>query len=52
MDKILSKPIIGIDILVNIYNTMKRYGTLVKLKGTKLGTFYQTNKYFHAKGGI
>ena len=52
MDKILSKPIIAINILVNIYNTMKRHGTLTKLKGTKLGAFYQQNAYFRSKGGV
>lgn len=52
MDKILSKPIIGIDILVNIYNTMKREGTLSGLQGTKLGNFYANNSYFKSKGGL
>lgn len=52
MNKILSKPIIGIDILTNIFNTMKRYGKLHELKGTRLGKFYENNKYFKAKGGV
>lgn len=52
MDKILSKPIIAIDILVNIYNTMKREGTISGLKGTKLGNFYANNQYFQSKGGL
>lgn len=46
MNKILSKPVIAIDILVNIFNTMKRQGTLEKLEGTKLGKFYKDNSSF------
>lgn len=41
MNKILDNPIIAIDILLNIYETMKKNGTLEKLIGTKLGKFYQ-----------
>lgn len=52
MDKILMKPIIAMDILINIYNTMKRYGTLSGLKGTKLGKFFDTHPYFKTKGGL
>lgn len=52
MNKILMKPIIAMDILINIYNTMKRHGTLSGLKRTKLGKFYDTHPYFKAKGGI
>lgn len=52
MDKILARPIIALGILVNIYNTMKRKGTLVQLKGTKLGNFYSTNPYFVGLGGV
>ena len=52
MNKILDRPIIGIDILVNIYNTMKRKNTLVGLNGTRLGKFFETNPYFVAKGGM
>jgi hypothetical protein len=52
MDKILMKPIIAMNILINIYNTMKRNGTLSGLKGTKLGQFYDTHPYFKAKGGV
>lgn len=40
MDKILARPHIAQDILVNIYNNMKRLNTLQNLKGTKLGNFY------------
>lgn len=40
MDKILARPHIAKDMLVNIYNTMKRLNTLQNLKGTKLGNFY------------
>jgi hypothetical protein len=52
MDKILRNPMIGIDILINIYNTMKRMNTLENLTGTKLGNFYATNPYFVSKGGL
>ena len=52
MDKILAKPGIAATILVNIYNTMKRMGTLSELKGTKLGYFYMVTPYFKAKGGV
>lgn len=50
MDKILHKPIIALDILINIFNTMTREGTIVQLKGTKLGKFYAENSYFKDKG--
>jgi hypothetical protein len=50
MDKILHKPIIALDILINIFNTMTREGTIVQLKGTKLGKFYDENSYFKDKG--
>ena len=52
MDKILYKPQIAMDILINIYNTMKRNGTLSQLNGTKLGNFYNNVPYFKSKGGI
>jgi hypothetical protein len=52
MDKILMKPSIAENILINIYNTMKRQGTLPMLKNTKLGRFYATHPYFKAKGGV
>ena len=52
MNKILVRPVIAIDVLINIYNTMKRKGTLEKLKGTKLGMFYDSNPYFKKLGGI
>lgn len=41
MNKILDNPVIAIDILLNIYETMKKNGTIDKLVGTKLGRFYQ-----------
>jgi hypothetical protein len=50
MDKILSKPIIALDILINIFNTMTREGTIEQLKTTKLGKFYSENSYFEYKG--
>ena len=46
MNKLLSKPILGMDILLNIYNTAKRLGKLNGLKGTKLYRFFQS-KPFH-----
>lgn len=46
MDKILMKPNIAIDILANIYNTMKRRGTLAELNNTKLGRFFSVNKHY------
>lgn len=41
MDKLLEDPRVAEDVLINIYNTMKRKKTLHLLTGTKLG------KYFH-----
>ena len=52
MNKIIKKPSIAMDILINIYNTMKRNDTLKKLKGTKLGIFYNEYSYFRNKGGV
>jgi hypothetical protein len=52
MDKLIAKPIIAIEILINIYNTMKREKTLTQLTDTKLGQFYNTNAYFKSKGGL
>ena len=52
MDKILQNPKIVFHILVNIYNTMKRHGTLSGLKTTKLGNFYNSHPYFKEKGGV
>jgi len=50
MDKILVKPHIAILILINIYNTMKRKGTLGNLSNTKMGRFYSVNRdYFEKK---
>ena len=46
MNKILAKPYVAMDILENIYRTMKREGTLVQLRGTKLGHFYQNHPTF------
>jgi len=51
MDKILAKPMIASTILINIYNTMKRQGTLSGLARTKLGKFYNTEPYFVKIGG-
>lgn len=52
MNKILAKPLIALDILINIYNTMKRVGNLKDLRGTKLGHLYSAHPYFVAKGGL
>jgi hypothetical protein len=52
MNKILAKPTIAFDVLINIYNTMKRKNTLSSLKGTKLGMFYSVYPYFKNKGGM
>jgi hypothetical protein len=50
MNKILGKPSIAIDILINIYNTMKNNNTLKDLKGTRLGGFFSENfNYFDNK---
>jgi hypothetical protein len=48
----LENPKIVMNILINIYNTMKRHGTLSKLRKTKLGQFYNWHPYFKSKGGI
>ena len=40
MNKILCKPIIALEILINIYNNMRREGTLSQLNGTRLGKFF------------
>jgi hypothetical protein len=50
MNKLLLNPAIAPIILINIYNTMKNSGELVKLKGTKLGNFYSQNPYFKCRG--
>ncbi len=49
MNLILEKPKIALDILVNIFNTMKRDGTLQSLQGTKLYCFYQSLPYFRSR---
>ena len=41
MDKLLEKPSIGMDILLNIFNTMKANNTLHTLQGTKIGKFFE-----------
>ena len=40
MNHILENPEMYMNILINIYNTMNRKGTLKRLKGTNLGNFY------------
>jgi hypothetical protein len=51
MNRILLDPKIAMDILINIYNSMKRKDTLHDLKNTKLGHFYNFHPYFKSKGG-
>ena len=47
MNKILSKPQIALDMLVNIYNTHKRmYGSVDNLQGTRLYDFFANNPQF------
>lgn len=43
MNKILQKPIIALDVLINIYNTHKRTQTLNELTNTNLGIFFANN---------
>lgn len=45
MNKLLSKPVLGMDILVNIYNTARRLGKLDSLRNTKLWNFFQTKGF-------
>lgn len=52
MNKILANPNIAPDILINIYNTMKRNNVIGQLKGTKLGQFYENVPYFKTRGGL
>jgi hypothetical protein len=40
MNKLLDRPKIAMQLLLNIKNTMRRNGTLGNLIGTRLGTFY------------
>jgi hypothetical protein len=50
MDKALEKPVIVIDILINIFNTMTNIGNINQLVGTKIGYFFGTNQYFTSRG--
>jgi len=44
MDKILERPHIGLDILINIHNNHKRmYGSTQNIKHTKLGNFFSSH---------
>lgn len=45
MNKILANPKVAINILINIYNTAKRKGTLENLKGTNLYRFFQCEQF-------
>jgi hypothetical protein len=50
MNKILEKPIIAVDIIKNIFFTMKRQGTVNSLRTTKLGNFFTTHDFFKKNG--
>jgi len=52
MNKILSKPIIAIDILVNIYKTALRLNKLHELSQTKLYTFFKSQDFQSALSNI
>jgi hypothetical protein len=52
MNKILDKPVIAMDLLVNLYTNMKLKGTLHMLHGTRLGNFYQNFDLFRSRGGL
>jgi len=43
MNKILAKPNIALDILINIYNNFKRNNALNELQNTNLGKFFMMN---------
>jgi len=45
MNKILAKPLIALDILLNIYNSAMRSGKLLGLQNTKLFRFFQTKGF-------
>jgi hypothetical protein len=45
MNKLLNCPHIGMDILLNIYETMNQKGSLNKLQGTNIGQFFMC-RYF------
>lgn len=45
MNKILAKPIIAWSLLINIYNTAKRKGTLKDLKGTKIYRLFMSDPF-------
>ena len=49
MNKILQKPSIALDILVNIFNTSLRKKNLDSLKNTKLWNFYSQYPYFASR---
>lgn len=50
MNKMIANPQKYINILTNIYNTMRKKGTLDTIKNTRLGIFYNLNiQYFDRK---
>jgi len=50
MNKILNKPAIAMDILVNIYNSSTRNGELEGLKGTKLYNYFMSSQFQNVVG--
>lgn len=45
MNKLLDQPWIGMDILVNIHNIANSTGSIHKLKGTRIHSFFQTPSF-------
>ena len=45
LNKVLDNPHIAIQMLVNMYNTMKRKGTLESISNTRLGRFFNTSDF-------
>ena len=52
MAKMLTEPLFYSDILINIYNTMKKDGTLGQLDGTALGTYFSRAPMMAIQGGL
>jgi len=52
MSKIINDPLPYSDILINIYNTMKKDGTLSQLEGTYIGNYFSNAPYMANQGGL
>jgi hypothetical protein len=52
INKILDQPGKYGEFVINLYNTMKRIGTLKNLQGTRLGNYFNSNPYFKQRGGL